>query len=72
MTNTWKLQEAKNRFNQLVDNALEQGPQVITCRGKDTLVLLSIEEYKKSKKDEGSMAEFLLSSPLKGSGLFIK
>lgn len=44
---TWQLQDAKARFSEVIDTALENGPQIITRRGKDTAVLLSVEEWKR-------------------------
>ena len=30
----WQLQDAKNRFSEIVNKALRDGPQVVTRRGK--------------------------------------
>jgi prevent-host-death family protein len=43
----WQLQEAKARFSELLDDTLEKGPQVVTRRGVDTAVIVSIEEWRK-------------------------
>ena len=32
----WQIQEAKNKFSEMLDAALEQGPQIITRRGEKT------------------------------------
>jgi prevent-host-death family protein len=40
MARTWQLQEAKNRFSEVVEEALKEGPQVITRRGVETAVVL--------------------------------
>jgi len=45
----WQLQDAKSRFSQLIDETLEKGPQVVTRRGIDTAVIVSIEEWQKLK-----------------------
>ena len=45
MSKAWQLQEAKNRLSEVVEKALSQGPQVVSRRGKDTVVVLSIEDY---------------------------
>ncbi len=42
----WQLQEAKSRFRELIDETLEKGPQVVTRRGIDTAVIVSIEEWR--------------------------
>lgn len=47
--NKWQLQEAKARFSELIDDTLEKGPQVVTRRGVDTAVVVSIDEWRKLK-----------------------
>jgi prevent-host-death family protein len=39
------LQDAKARFSELVRRAQEAGPQRVTVRGRDAVVILSSEEY---------------------------
>jgi prevent-host-death family protein len=63
---TWKLQDAKNRFSELVKKALKAGPQIVTLRGKETAVVLSVEEYRRLARPETGLVEFLQSSPLAG------
>jgi len=43
----WKLQDAKARFSEFLENALKKGPQVVTRRGVPTAVLLPIEEWRR-------------------------
>jgi len=62
--NQWQLQEAKNRFSNLVDKAQNQGPQIVTKYGREAVVVLSIEEYKKLIKPPKSFVEFFQNSPL--------
>ena len=68
----WQLQEAKNKLSQLVEEARKSGPQVITVRGREAAVVLSIEEYRRLAPKPESLAEFLAKSPLRGSGLEIE
>lgn len=65
MQNTWQLQEAKNRLSELVDRSLKEGPQVITRRGEETVVVLSAKEYRKLKEKKEGLVDFFLKSPLK-------
>ena len=58
MKNTWQLQEAKSKFSKLVDQAMELGPQIVTKRGVDSVVILSVKEYKKIKKQKNSLVSF--------------
>ncbi len=62
--NHWQLQEAKNKFSSLVELALEDSPQIVTRHGKDAVVIISIEEYKKLTKPENNIVEFFQKSPL--------
>jgi prevent-host-death family protein len=66
MTNEWQLQNAKNRLSRVVDEAIENGPQTITLRGKPAVVVVSVEEYRRLCGAEGSLFEFLAGSPLRG------
>lgn len=61
--------EGKNKFSELVANAAKGEPQIITKNGKETAVVISIEEFRKLKAQKGSFADFLLNSPLRGSGI---
>jgi prevent-host-death family protein len=48
----WQLQDAKARFSELIDDTLEKGPQVVTRRGIDTAVVVSVEEWKKLRDEK--------------------
>ena len=41
----WKLEEAKARFSELVRRARERGPQRVTVRGQDAVVVLSAADF---------------------------
>ena len=63
---SWQLQEAKNKLSEVVDRALEDGPQEITRHGKKTAVIISMQEYKKLKNQKGNLVDFFRKSPLSG------
>ncbi|MFH1569179.1 MAG: type II toxin-antitoxin system Phd/YefM family antitoxin [Gemmatimonadota bacterium] len=65
----WQLQEAKNKLSQVAEEAVAYGPQVITKRGEDSVVVLSRAEYERLTRPSRSLVEFLAVSPLAGSGL---
>ncbi len=44
--NTWQLQEAKARFSALVDTTLENGPQIVTKRGVEAVVVVPYEQWR--------------------------
>ena len=41
----WRLAEAKNRFTEVINKALSEGPQTVTRRN-DTVIILSQDDYK--------------------------
>ncbi len=59
----WKLEDAKNRFSDLVRRAEAGGPQLVTKSGRDAVVVLSVEDYSRLA-GAGSLVEFLGASPL--------
>jgi antitoxin Phd len=44
---SWPLQDAKARFSELVDETLKKGPQVVTRRGVETVVVVPVEEWRR-------------------------
>jgi prevent-host-death family protein len=64
MKSLWQLQEAKNKFSEVVNHAQTDGPQEISRHGEKAAVVISFEEYKKLRKHRGSIADFFRSSPL--------
>jgi antitoxin Phd len=64
MEHTWQLQEAKNKFSKLVEKAQNEGPQFITKHGKESVVVISVEEYKKIVKPKSDLFQFIQASPL--------
>lgn len=59
MNTSWQLQEAKNRFSEVVEEALTHGPQTVTRHGREVVVILSMEEYRRMKQPKGSLLEAL-------------
>ncbi|MBO4368617.1 MAG: type II toxin-antitoxin system Phd/YefM family antitoxin [Desulfovibrio sp.] len=45
MQSLWTLQDAKNKFSELVNAARAGTPQVVSRRGKPAVVILSTEAY---------------------------
>ncbi|MBK8990088.1 MAG: type II toxin-antitoxin system Phd/YefM family antitoxin [Chloroflexi bacterium] len=67
----WQLQDAKSKFSQVVNQALEQGPQIVTRHGEEVVVVLSMAEYRQMMKPKTTLLDLLLASPLAGSGVEI-
>lgn len=58
---TWQLQEAKSRFSELVEATLTHGPQIVTRRGVEAVVVISLAEFKRMK--HGGLKNLLLNAP---------
>lgn len=69
---TWAVAEAKARFSEVIQRALSEGPQTITRKGRETVVVVSVEEWKRKTTRKGNLAEFFAASPLQGSGVRIE
>jgi prevent-host-death family protein len=61
----WQLDDARNRLSEVVDRALFEGPQWVTRRN-DQVVVLSTHDYEKFKGRRPSFKEYLMTP---GSGL---
>jgi antitoxin Phd len=64
VTQSWQLQEAKNKFSQVVENAVTDGPQIITKYGVEVAIVLSYAEYQKMIASRGKLSTFFRDSPL--------
>jgi prevent-host-death family protein len=72
---TWQLQAAKAQFSEVIRRARATGPQVITKQGREEVVILPIEQYKRlteRARQPRSLLEFFAESPLVGAGLDLK
>ncbi|MGI8550288.1 MAG: type II toxin-antitoxin system Phd/YefM family antitoxin [Dehalococcoidia bacterium] len=69
---SWAVAEAKDRFSDLIDRALSDGPQIITRKGHAAVVVVSADEWERKTKRMGNLADFLAASPLGGSGITIE
>lgn len=65
----WSLQEAKNKFGLLVDEALTEGPQYVTRHDRRAVVVMADDEHQRTRKPSVPFKEFLRSLPLEGLNL---
>ncbi len=59
----WQLTEAKQKFSQLVQRGVDEGPQVVTRHGEAVIVVVSAEKYRELTEGERDFKDFLLSGP---------
>jgi prevent-host-death family protein len=45
----WRLQDAKARFSEVVRRVHSEGPQRVTVHGRDEVVIISAEEFRRLK-----------------------
>jgi antitoxin Phd len=65
----WQVQTAKARFSELFQRARTEGPQRITRQGKESVVMVSDEQYARltsKSRQPKSLVQFLRASPLVG------
>jgi prevent-host-death family protein len=60
---TWQLQEAKSRFSEVVDLTLKEGPQLVTRRGEEAVVILAANEYRRLSGQTTNLMDCLISAP---------
>jgi prevent-host-death family protein len=71
-THAWTVAEAKAKFSELIEKAKSEGPQKITKHGRTTAVIVAAEQWERKVRRKGNLAEFLATSPLRGSGVRLK
>ena len=65
----WQLQAAKARFSELFRLARTEGPQLITRHGKESVVMMPVEQFDQLVIRSGqpkSLVQFFRESPLVG------
>ena len=68
---TWPVYDAKARFSELLDASVESGPQIVTRRGVETAVLVSITEWKRLQSTAKKSLVDPLTDPNGPHDLFI-
>ena len=65
----WSLAEAKAKFSEVVERARTEGPQHVTRNGKDAVVVVSVEDWRKRDRPPETLYDFFARSPLRGSDI---
>jgi prevent-host-death family protein len=58
----WQLQTAKQKLSEVIDRAVAEGPQTISRHGRETAVVVSVQDYRRLTGEDGFKA-YLLSGP---------
>lgn len=59
----WPLQDAKQRFSELIRSVRSNGPQFVTRHGRPVAVVLDFDEYRQLKGDAPDFKTFLRAAP---------
>lgn len=67
-TDAWTVANAKARLSEVIERAQSE-PQTITRNGRPSVVIVSVSEWERKTARRGSLAQFLLDSPLAGGAI---
>ena len=59
----WQIQDAKQRFSEMIRAVANKGPQIITRHGEDVAVVVDIGEYRRLTRPTADLAGILLGGP---------
>ena len=67
----WQLQDAKARFSELVRRAKHEGPQHVTVHGRDEVVVIGAEHFRKLAGDRTgrTLVDAMQQSPHRSANL---
>lgn len=65
MNAVWQVQQAKNRFSELMDRAVSDGPQTVTRYGRAVVRVVAVtpEEATVPTPADDGFVQYLLNSP---------
>jgi prevent-host-death family protein len=59
----WQVQDAKQRFSELIRTAQADGPQVVTRHGEEIAVVIDITDYRRLKGETIDFKDYLRAGP---------
>lgn len=59
----WQVQEAKQRFSEVLRAVASSGPQIITRHGQEIAVIIDTAEYHRLAEPRKNLTEVLLGPP---------
>jgi prevent-host-death family protein len=65
----WQIQDAKQRFSEMIRAVASDGPQVITRHGQDIAVVVEIGEYHRLTQPPADLTGILLGGPKLDDGV---
>jgi prevent-host-death family protein len=61
---SWQIQDAKQRFSEVLRAAAAGEPQIVTRHGKEVAVVIDIDEYRRLRGRSTSFMAFLRADPI--------
>jgi prevent-host-death family protein len=68
----WQVQEAKQRFSEVLRAAESGEPQIVTKHGEEVAVVIDIAEYRRLRGESMNFMEYLRAAPLVDADLDIE
>lgn len=59
----WQIQDAKQRFSEMIRSVAQDGPQIITRHGEEVAVVVDIAEYRRLTRPAINLTDVLLGGP---------
>jgi len=59
----WQIQDAKQRFSEMIRSVAQDGPQIITRHGEEVAVVVDIAEYRRLTQPTVNLTDVLLGGP---------
>jgi len=59
----WQIQDAKQRFSEMIRAVVHDGPQIITRHGEEVAVVVDIAEYRRLTRPTVDLTGLLLGDP---------
>ena len=59
----WQLHAAKQHFSELVERARREGPQVVTKHGREAVVVVAAEDYRRLRDGAPSLVDIIRAAP---------
>jgi prevent-host-death family protein len=68
----WQVQEAKQRFSEVVRAAAAGEPQIVTRHGEEIVVVIDIEEYRRWHGNGAGLMRYLRAEPFMDADLEVE
>jgi prevent-host-death family protein len=60
---TWQVQEAKQRFSEVIRAAQTGEPQIVTRHGEEIVVIVDISQFRRLHGQSTSLMDYLVAAP---------